>query len=264
MSLALATADRLKSKPRRDARRQRELFNRARRAEAAYARKLRAIGRAVGDLIAAATAAGTEVDWPMLERTLERYADVIRPWARAVAATMINDVRSRDERAWWERSKEMGLELRHLIRGAPLGEHVQRLMDDQVHLITSIPLEAARRVHRIAEGNLYTGARPAKLAAEIAASGEVAKSRATLIARTETARAQTTLTLVRARAVGSTHYVWRTVEDQDVRRTHRRMNGRVIAWDEPPEVEPGKRYHAGCIYNCRCFADPIIPDEAFG
>jgi uncharacterized protein with gpF-like domain len=39
------------------------------------------------------------------------------------------------------------------------------------------------------------------------------------------------------------------------------MNGKVVAFAEPPEVEPGKFYHAGSFPNCRCYIEPIISEE---
>jgi SPP1 gp7 family putative phage head morphogenesis protein len=142
-----------------------------------------------------------------------------------------------------------------------LGSVLAQLQDEQVALITSLPIEAGRRVQEIARGTLYTGARPQALRDEILRTGEVTKSRATLIARTETAKAASLLTQTRAAHVGCTHYMWRTVRDGDVRKAHKAMEGRVCSYADPPEVEPGKRYHAGQIYNCRCYQEPIIPDR---
>src|SRR6185437_1153848 len=93
---------------------------------------------------------------------------------------------------------------------------------------------------------------------EIMRGGEVSKSKATLIARTETGRALTALTQARAETVGSTSYVWRTVKDSDVRLSHKQMEGKVVDWDSPPTLD-GLTGHAGSLPNCRCFAEPIIP-----
>lgn len=49
----------------------------------------------------------------------------------------------------------------------------------------------------------------------------------------------------------TTHYVWRTKEDEKVRRSHRENNGKVFAWDSPPETG-----HPGEDYGCRCIAEP--------
>lgn len=120
--------------------------------------------------------------------------------------------------------------------GAPTGETMRALMAEQVGLIRSIPLEAAERVHRLTIEALEDGTRAAAISKEIQRSGEVAKSRADLIARTEVSRAATSLTEARALAVGSTHYIWRTSGDSDVRPGHRAMEGRSARGPSRPTL----------------------------
>jgi len=86
------------------------------------------------------------------------------------------------------------------------------------------------------------------------------------IARTETAKAQSALTQVRAQNLGINWYVWRTAQDgMRVRASHRHMEGVLVNWGSPPNPEAliGKQtdtgpYHAGNIYNCRCYEEPLI------
>lgn len=49
----------------------------------------------------------------------------------------------------------------------------------------------------------------------------------------------------------TTHYIWRTSGDNKVRATHAVNNGKIFAWDNPPETG-----HPGDDYNCRCTAEP--------
>ena len=53
----------------------------------------------------------------------------------------------------------------------------------------------------------------------------------------------------------TTHYIWRTRRDGKVRSRHAEREGQIFAWDSPP---PGG--HTGEDYNCRCTAEPYIPD----
>ena len=134
-------------------------------------------------------------------------------------------------------------------------------LNDQVTLIKSLPLEAAQRVHDLTILGLSDSTRAKEIAKEIYDTGKVTRSRATMIARTEVGRTATELTKVRAQAAGITHYIWRTSGDSDVRKSHRKMNGKVIAFSKAPEVDPGKHYHAGSFPNCRCYPEPIIPED---
>lgn len=194
-------------------------------------------------------------------RALEGYSQLIGPWAKSVAEYMIADVNRRNERVWRDVGKEMGRALRMEISYAPTGNVFAMLLDSQVGLIKSIPLDAAQRVQALTVEGLVTGNRAATIAAEIMRSEEVSKSKATLIARTEVARASSTLTESRARFVGSEGYVWRTSGDADVRPTHQAMEGKYVRWDKPPVTDKGLGpYHAGCGPNCRCYPDPVLPN----
>lgn len=195
-----------------------------------------------------------------LIKALTGYSELIEPWARSVAGYMLADVNRRNEKAWFEVSKEMGRALRMEIAHAPTGHLFGLLMQAQVDLIKSIPLEAAQRVQELTTEGLVTGERAKSIAAEILRTEEVSKAKANMIARTEVARAASTLTEARATFVGSEGYIWRSSGDGDVRPTHRAMNGKFVPWNKPPKTDKGlEPYHAGCGPNCRCYPDPIIP-----
>jgi SPP1 gp7 family putative phage head morphogenesis protein len=154
----------------------------------------------------------------------------------------------------------MGRALAREIKTAPTGLVMQQLMADQAALITSLPIEAAERIQRLATENLQYSSRGDEMIREIMRTGEVTKSRATLIARTETARATSVLTQARAQHVGSEGYIWRTAKDEIVRTSHRLMEGEYVRWDTMPRLSDGTRTHAGCFFNCRCYPEPVIPD----
>lgn len=153
----------------------------------------------------------------------------------------------------------MGRSLRKEIEEAPTGEILEELLRLQVDLITSLPREAARRVQEIATGTLFSGARSDELRREILRTGDVTESRARLIARTETSRAAASLMQARAQHVGSDGYIWRTVKDFRVRHSHEHMEGQFVKWDDPPTLD-NLTGHAGCLPNCRCWAEPVLPD----
>lgn len=199
---------------------------------------------------------------PTIQQLLDAYAEMLKPWATMTASNMLMDVALRDESAWKTMAKEMSRSLREEITGAPTGRVLQELLAEQVDLITSIPREAGQRVHELTLKGLEDSTRASEIAKEIMRSGEVAKSRAMLIARTEVSRTATSLTQARAQFVGSDSYIWRTSSDSDVRADHRKLNGKVFRWDDPPVVDDrsGMRAHPGCSPNCRCYAEPIIPD----
>lgn len=191
---------------------------------------------------------------------LAKYAQVLEPWAAATAGRMLADVNQRDQAAWLEHAQELSAGMRQTIRSTPTGALFQQLLADQVALIKSLPLEAAQRVHELTIAGLEDSTRAKEIAAEIRRTGEVTASRATLIARTEVARTASKLTEARAEHVGSVEYVWRTAGDGAVRKSHKEMAGKVVRWDAPPTLD-GLTGNAGCLPNCRCWPEPILPDE---
>jgi uncharacterized protein with gpF-like domain len=39
------------------------------------------------------------------------------------------------------------------------------------------------------------------------------------------------------------------------------MEGVPVRWDQPPTLSDGTVTHAGQIYNCRCWPEPILPNR---
>ncbi len=232
-------------------------FAQARNAETQYSRQLRKIAAHIGHLVG-----GFDLGEPgmpsLIERALRRYAEVLRPWADSVGKRMVTDVANRDRQAWAELSETIGRELQREIATAPMGAVLQEAMARQVHYITSLPLDAAERVHKLTLAGISEGTRAAEVAAEIARSGAVSVSRARLIARTEVSRTATLLTQARAQHIGSTAYTWCTSHDGDVRPSHKRMAGKIVLWADEPVLD-GLRGHAGTLPSCRCYPEPIIP-----
>lgn len=235
-------------------------FTKARKVENQYARQLRQVSRYIAELTAGIYVPEDTNSANRLAQLLNRYAELLQPWATAVGARMVAEVETREKAQWNEVSRAIGKGLRREIEEAPVGAVVRQRMADQVGLITSIPRDAAERVHKLTVEGLYQGRRASEIAKDIQKTGEVSESRAMLIARTEVSRTATELTKARAQHVGSTEFIWRTAGDSDVRPSHRALNGKRFRWDDPPECDPGYRALPGGIFNCRCWPEPSLDD----
>ena len=220
-------------------------------AEAEYASALTRIARHIGHLVDAYQTPDAHLT--ELTALLGAYSKALKPWAMKTALRMIQEVDRRDLDTWKALSQAMGSQLRHDIRHTPVGGVIANLMAEQTELIQSLPTEAAQRVQHLTVQGLLGGRRSTEIAKEIAKSGEVAASRAKLIARTEVARTASNLTQARAMECGATHYVWETADDGAVRPGHAAMRGQVCSWAEPPAVNENGRvmhHHPGEIWNC--------------
>jgi SPP1 gp7 family putative phage head morphogenesis protein len=249
------------------AKKAKERWKNAHKAYHGYSRNLRALAKMVAQIVQAHAPkletgeAGWQLALQKIQDALHKYSIAIEPWARSVAQFMLAEVDRREKQAWIEHARTIGREIKNEIEQAPTGQAYQTGMERQVQLITSLPREAAQRVHDLATGQLYSGLRGADLVKEILQTGRVTASRAELIARTEVARAGTELTKARADYIGSPGYIWRTALDADVRSSHRKLEGTFHKWDEPPICDPPNyRAHPGQIWNCRCYAEVVLPE----
>lgn len=242
-------------------RRAMERFRNAERIEREYMRTLRYLTRQIDQIVKVMVPVEGVQDTTELQKVLRQYSATIRPWAQAAASKIVTRVAKKDEQSWAQLGRSIGKEIKKELDEAPTGAVLRGYLAEQVNLITSLPLEAAERVHTLTLEGLAEGRRADSIAKDIRETGDVTESRARLIARTEVARTASGLTRARATHIGSTHYIWRTSKDGTVRESHKKMDGQVIAWNNPPEVEPGKRYHAGEFCNCRCWPEPIFNQE---
>ena len=62
---------------------------------------------------------------------------------------------------------------------------------------------------------------------------------------------------LRQRGLGIRQYVWRSRDDGKVRSSHAHYDDQVFSWDDPPEGG-----HPGQAFNCRCYAEPYVQDQA--
>ncbi|WP_157912512.1 phage head morphogenesis protein [Escherichia coli] len=233
---------------------------RNRQAEIRYRTSLRRIARAVGDIVNGRYDGSNDSITEIIE-ALERYSEIITPWATKVAENFTADIVRKNDEQWRKHSKTISRELRNLVNSSPPGQVMKSIVAEQVKYIKSLPLEAADRVYDIqnrAIEAVVTGGRAEHFAKEIAASGDIAKSRADLIARTELGRATGALDQARALSIGSNGYIWRTAEDGDVRHSHQEMEGKFVEWGKPPTLD-GMTGHAGELPNCRCYKEIVFP-----
>lgn len=223
--------------------------------ELKYSRALLLVANQVEALLSGVN--GSNVD--RIGRRLDGYADILDDWAVQVARSMFSDVDARNRKFWRAMSQEIGVQMARQLAETDIGLTVTQSLDDQVRLIKSLPRQAAERAHEYVREAALKGQRASEIAERIMGLGSVTRSRAVLIARTETSRFSTELLKARAQTVGSTGYIWRTASDSDVRPSHKKMSGQHVQWGSPPTLD-GMTGHAGCLPHCRCYPEPVIPE----
>ena len=144
------------------------------------------------------------------------------------------------------------------------------VINDQVlqnaNLIKTLPNDVAQKVVKSIEEEVLKGKRARSIEKIIRQDTDKhSRASARLIARTEVSKTQSALTQARAQTLDLQWYVWRTALDgKRVRASHRLMEGVLVNWHDPPSPEQlaGEKnvgyYHAGNIWNCRCYSDPLL------
>lgn len=235
----------------------RERFSKARRVEGEFGRALDAVVKKIKKAI------GKDLNTDAIIKKLKAYSKKLEPWAKDTVGKMHQQVLKRDEKSWSDFAQEIGLtQVKKKLKDAPVQPTLRDLLKEQVQLIKSIPAEAAQRVHDLTLRGIAEGTQSSVIRDLILKGTDVSRSKAQLIARTEVARTASLLTEVRAKYIGSEGYIWRTSLDQDVRKQHKKLEGRFIRWSAPPVAGTnGMKYHAGQGPNCRCYPEPVIPDD---
>lgn len=235
-------------------------------AERKFGQALRKIARASAHIVERHIDGPNVVDETRMQQALRDYSEALTPWAKRQAQKMLLHVQAANARAFHSKSVSLGSELkRQLADDTDLGIVIRKLMNDHVALIKSIPLEAGLRVQKMVLERAIEGKRADEVAQELAATGQVTESRALLIARTETAKANAAINQARAERIGSTGYIWHNSGDESVRPSHRtlkgkKLQGQFFRWDSPPTLDDGMTGHPGQFPNCRCFAEPYFDD----
>jgi len=233
-------------------------------AERKYFNAMKLVAKEIEKILKTTLTSATKSQGIKAMGLLKKYSKELSKWATKTVATMFYNVNKDNQKLWNKLSAKMSQELKKELSKAPAKTWMQKYMDDNVGLIKSIPIDAAKRVHKLIKENQYVGLRSTDLIDEIMRIGSISENKAKMIARTETSRYSTALTQMRSESIGADWYVWKAVGDFRTRKGHKRMDGVVVSWNDPPSPEKlvGEKaygeYHAGETFNCRCYPEPIL------
>lgn len=139
---------------------------------------------------------------------------------------------------------------------------VDGFVEQNIGLIKSLTGTALDEVEEMVVGAMTGGTPTLDLAKAIEERFGVAWSRASLIARDQTAKLASQIAQSQQELYGITKYMWSTSGDARVRQEHADLDGSIQKWAEPPVADKaGKRGHPGELWQCRCTASPVLDDE---
>lgn len=231
-------------------------FNHEKTYRTAVNRNYQRIARIVQSVISShVTPDGRIDDISALTTQLAKYSDSLVPWARTFWGQILN----RQVRLLNGDWKKAGIVIppdSPMVRAL-----IERQIHEQVDLITTLPKNAALQAQELAvKAATTTGDRAATYIEQLQGlKPGYPEYAARRLARTEIARTQSLIVKTQAEEVGIKQYVWRTAKDEDVRDAHADLDGKIFSFDDPPDI-PGEGAHGpGEIWNCRCWAEPLLP-----
>lgn len=192
-------------------------------------------------------------------------------YALKQALSMTKMVAVQNAATWREAAMEgqNGYKIYESLRAEMAGTpKFDKLIAENAAHITSLPDDISKHVTKFVSTQAIRGERAESMVEHIRERApELSEARINLIARTETAKTQATITKIRSQEIGLDWYIWRTAEDLRVRSSHKHMHGVACQYSSPPSPETLKGepnvgyYGPGEIWNCRCYAEPVIDPD---
>lgn len=144
--------------------------------------------------------------------------------------------------------------------GAFFSTELEQWVNDGVSLIKTIPQDSLDAMENIVMDGFVDGKSLTDIQRDIQAQYGIDKRHAAFIARDQTAKLNAAITERQQKDAGVRRYKWSTSGDERVRSDHKKLDGRVFSYDDPPVVDSrtGRRCNPGQDYNCRCVAIPVL------
>ncbi len=218
-----------------------------------------------------ATSSGSDRDKYNEQMRNFQNSEPFNSFVYSAVRRMVTPIAIQNMRTWRKAAKKATknpylyrLLMREINNG--LKNDIDIQIEENANLIKTLPTDVAKKVTKDIEEMALKGMRASEIAKAIREQTDKhSRASAKLIARTEVSKTTTALTKARCDNLDLHWYVWRTAEDGDrVRKSHRIMEGVLVNWNEPPSPEAlaGEKsvgnYHAGNIWNCRCYPEPLI------
>jgi SPP1 gp7 family putative phage head morphogenesis protein len=212
--------------------------------------------------------------WNDMLDVLKQYTTNVRifqEFAGKLAAKMVTAVSVQNAASWREaairstKAREIYSMLHQEMQQPRMRDRLYFLIQSNAQYISTVPQTVAAHTVRHVQQEQMAGRRAEDILHDLKPYMRSLKDwQVQRIARTEVAKADTAITRTRAEDIQLNWYLWETSSDARVRASHRKMQGVLINWNDPPSPEalarekPVGHYHAGNIYNCRCLALPVV------
>jgi SPP1 gp7 family putative phage head morphogenesis protein len=193
------------------------------------------------------------------------YPDpLLRSWIRLMIGNVNRNSKSNTQRQVRSGFKkgQTPPDFEPLMRDGHLSPYFQNIIDENVGLIRSIPTLKLPAFKNQLVAMITSDSPSGQIAKAIFANFNITKNRAELIAVDQVGKLNGALEEYRQKELGLKRYRWRTSGDSRVRKDHRKLEGKIFTWKNPPIVDKrsGRRAHPKRDFRCRCWAEPMLDD----
>jgi len=199
-----------------------------------------------------------------IRRLTLKYQNLTDIFGKTIAEKMVKSVSTKNEKNFNSLiKKSVGVDLTSILVDEGLNDFLEAQTIKNVSLIKSIPDEYFKSIETTVMNGTANGLRWESIAREIGGIKDISsvngklQNRIKLIARNETSNLNASINKKRQENLGITQFRWETSEDERVRSSHAKLDGKVFDWDDLPTVD-GVKTSPGRPINCRCVAVPII------
>lgn len=192
-------------------------------------------------------------------RLMRMFPDsLLRRWSQQ----MVGHVNEVQKKNMVRVGQSADLEIEPLMRDGELSPYFNNVVDENVGLIRSIPLEKIPSFKNNLVFSITQDLPQDHLRQIIQANFNVTKGKARLLARDQVNKLNGRLDQYRQQQLGGKRYIWRIADDERVREDHRKLEGKIIEWAYPPitDKRTGRRNHPGQDFQCRCHPEMILDD----
>lgn len=130
---------------------------------------------------------------------------------------------------------------------------------ESANLVKGIQETAAEKLSQKISDAYHAGKTKDEITGIVQKTLKVSEGRAGGIARDQTQKLSNTINRERQKNIGVSKFTWRTVQDNRVRDTHKKLEGEVFDWETGAQglLDMPKSKFPGDDINCRCWAEPF-------
>lgn len=140
-------------------------------------------------------------------------------------------------------------------------DDLKLILQRNVQLITNVASQTITNIENIVYDGMTNGEGWHGIIKGLEHQPEISARRIKLIARDQTAKTNQALNMLSQKSAGIKFFMWKTAGDERVSAEHRKLDGKIYAWNEPqyyPIIDAyGHRGIPSQRPNCRCDARPV-------